>query len=164
METNSMKTQRAKRIMQQITRQRKPAAQLGFTLIEVMIVVAIVAMLAAIALPNYAQYIERARRNEAAAVMLETAQFVERYYTERRTYVGAGAALPTSLKTSPNVGKAYYAVAVTAEGATTFTVSAAPSAGYTPVKCGTLSVSEAGVRNITTPTSPTANEVSECFK
>jgi type IV pilus assembly protein PilE len=135
----------------------------GFTLIEMLIVIAIIGILAAIAYPSYTQYVERARRKDAVAVMLEATQFVERFYTERRTYVGAGAALPSPLTVAPREGKTFYAVSVASEAATTFTVSATPSTGYTPVKCGSLSVTQAGVRTVTTPASATASDVSDCF-
>lgn len=135
----------------------------GFTLIEVMIVVAIIGILAAIAYPSYTQYVERARRKDAVAVMLEATQFVERYFTERRTYVGAGAAMPASLTRAPREGTAFYAVSVGNETVSTFTVSAAATGGYVPVKCGTLSVSNLNVRSVTVPASATASDISDCF-
>lgn len=53
----------------------------GFTLIEVMVVVAIVGILAAIAYPSYIEHVRQTRRAEVTALMLENAQLLERHYT-----------------------------------------------------------------------------------
>lgn len=135
----------------------------GFTLIELMIVVAIIGILAAIAYPSYTQYVERARRKDATAVMLEAAQFVERYFTERRTYVGVDAALPTALTKSPREGTAIYDVGISTITATTYAVNAVPRAAYTPSKCGSLSVDQKSARGISNPTPATAIEIGDCF-
>ena len=74
----------------------------GFTLVELMIVVAIVAILAAIAYPSYKEYVRKSRRADAKAVLVEAAQFMERVYTEDFSY--ASAELPPSLKKSPKDG------------------------------------------------------------
>ena len=63
----------------------------GFTLIEVMIVVAIVAVLAAIALPNYADYVKRGKIIEATSAMSDLRTRYEQYYLDNRTYVGGCA-------------------------------------------------------------------------
>jgi type IV pilus assembly protein PilE len=139
----------------------KHGAKRGFTLIELMITVAIVAILASIAYPSYRQYVERARRADAVAVLLEAKQFVERFYTERRTYVGAGAALAsTPLIRSPRDSSSwFYNITVSNEALTAFTVTAAPNtAVWTPSKCGTLSVNQADTRSVST-----SDPVSQCF-
>ncbi len=68
--------------------------QRGFTLIELMIVVAIVAILAAIVYPSYQAQVIQTRRSTASACLLELAQFMERYYTTKMTY--SGATLPST--------------------------------------------------------------------
>lgn len=65
--------------------------QRGFTLIEVMITVAIVAILAAVALPSYSAYVMRANVTDAAKGLSEMRLKLELYYQNQRTYVGACA-------------------------------------------------------------------------
>ncbi len=135
----------------------------GFTLIELMIVVAIVAVLAAIALPSYSEYVERARRKEAIATAMEAQQFAERFFTEQRTYVGVNAALPASLTRSPREGsKIWHNISITGEAAATYAVSIAPN-GWTPLKCGTMTISQIGTRTVSYPAGATADDISNCF-
>ena len=61
--------------------------QHGFSLIEIMIVIAIISILIAIAAPNYSNYVNQARRNEGITSLLEMMQQQERYFTEQLTYV-----------------------------------------------------------------------------
>jgi type IV pilus assembly protein PilE len=61
----------------------------GFTLIEMMVTVAIVAILAAIAYPSYQSHVVKTRRKAAEACLVELAQWMERYYTTKMTYLGA---------------------------------------------------------------------------
>lgn len=59
----------------------------GFSLIEVMIVVAIIGILSAIALPSYTSYITRSKRTECRAALMQVMQQQERYYTQQNTYL-----------------------------------------------------------------------------
>ena len=75
----------------------------GFTLIEVMVTVVIVAILAAVALPTYTEYVMRGKIQEATTNLLAMRTKMEQYYQDNRTYVGACVAgtvapLPTGLK------------------------------------------------------------------
>ncbi len=125
------------------------AKQRGFTLIELMIVVAIIAILAAIAYPAYTQHMVKARRSAGASCLLEQAQFMERYYTTNMSYTGA--ALPGTPCT--NELATHYSFAISAgPTATTYTVSATPQGAQASndTTCGTLSVNQAGAKTPTT--------------
>ncbi|MGE8271970.1 type IV pilin protein [Stenotrophomonas sp.] len=113
----------------------------GFTLIELMITVAVVAILAAIALPSYQAYVRKANRAQAKADLVELAQMLERRHTVENTY--AGLTLPFSQ--SPRDGTARYTLSyVGTPNGTSFTLQAAPTEIQKKDGCGTLSLDQAG--------------------
>jgi len=129
----------------------------GFTLIEVLITVAIVAVLMAIALPSYRDFVLRANRADAKAVLMETSQFMERYFTTNNTYVASPVLTPLSLvspKGATGIDVRYnISFASTAAGtaaanptATTYFVRAVPVNGQSGDSCGTLTISNTGAQ------------------
>ena len=122
----------------------------GFTLIEIMITVAILAIVAAVAIPSYAGYVERGKRAEARTALLDIAARQERYYSNNRQYADQLSKLRMSGTKSEN---GYYdlSVALGASGTTTgsntqtFRATATP-AGWTDDKCGILGIDETGAK------------------
>lgn len=123
----------------------------GFTLIELMITVAIIGILVAVALPSYQAYIERGQRAHAKTVLLEAAQFMERYrssnFKYRDTITNAPPALPTRLQVSPSPseGAKRYDITLVALDDFSFTLTASPS-GWTDSVCGNLTLTNLGVK------------------
>lgn len=123
----------------------------GFTLIELMITVAIVGILAAIALPSYNSYIQRAKRAEARAEVLRAEGWMERFYSENNRYDSSAAPGTNPSFTSrfgnlPSTGTAYYTISLAASSGT-YTVTAAPINSMsieTTKGCGTYLKTNAG--------------------
>ena len=116
----------------------------GFTLIELMIVVAILGIIAAIALPSYQGQVRDGRRADSTAVLLQARQLMERHYSKNYNYA-APAAVGIPAK-SPIDGTASYYVIALAAGATTFTLTATPQGGQAGDGCGVLTINQAGVK------------------
>lgn len=118
----------------------------GFTLIELMIVVAVIAVLAAIAVPAYTEQVRKSHRADAQTAMLELAQRLERCFTLNNAYNHADC------PTAQNTGR--YNITPTAT-ATTFTISAAPTTvgGQTKDACGTMTLDHRGTRGPASPAS-----------
>ena len=114
----------------------------GFTLIELMIVVAVIAVLAAIAIPNYSEHVRKSHRAQAKADLAEYMQLAERYHTVNNTYVGFG--LPND-QTPREGGAAWYTLEISPDAtASTITIVATAAGGQLKDKCGNLSLSQAG--------------------
>lgn len=107
--------------------------QQGVTLIELMIVVAIIGIIAAIALPSYNNYVENARAADAKSALMSLANALERYHTQNTTYVGAsigGAAddiFPAEAPLDSSVK--FYDLVIANQSATAFRIEAQPKNG-----------------------------------
>ena len=104
----------------------------GFTLIELMIVVAIVSILAAVALPSYKNYLIRGRIPDATSALATKRVKMEQWYQDNRTYVGAdgGAGLPATLDTTTSKYFDFSGTNLTASGYTLTATGKGPMAGF----------------------------------
>ena len=144
----------------------KHSRKQGFTLIELMIVVAIIGIIAAVAYPSYSEYVQKSRRADAMAALSLFAGAMERHFTVNSSYCGAGPSsstdcsvgthtgLPGVFSTeSPLVGgDAYYNLRIIAVSASGFSITAAPIVGSAQAgdSCGTLTLAHTGARNAAT--------------
>lgn len=128
----------------------RPRAALGFTLLELMIVVAVVAILASIAYPSYQDSVRKGRRGQAKADLVELAQRAERFHTVNNTYVGFNLT-PAEQKSPQDGAMVYYTVSIAGQTGSTFTLTAAPTTtgNQSADRCGTLSINAAGVKTAT---------------
>ena len=129
----------------------------GFTLIEVMIVCAVVAILAAIALPSYLTSVQKSRRTDAKSALLAAAGQMERYFTERGTYstatLGSGS---TDVYPSTSLN-GYYTLSLANLTATTYTVRAAPAGQQTGDPCGTFTFTDQGAKDVAGGSKPASD-------
>lgn len=139
------------------SRQLAPMKSQGFTLIELMIVVAVVAILSAIAYPSYQEYVRRGHRAEARAGLLQAAQWMERAATAQGTYPRT-AQFPAGLRAVPN-GR--YTIALNSTDGESFTLTATPQGGQSGDRCGAYTLSNTGLRGANGSTSGAI--VTECW-
>jgi type IV pilus assembly protein PilE len=133
--------------------------QKGFTLIELMIVVAIGGILAAIAYPSYTESVMKSRRADAKAALLGLANGMERYFTVNNTYVGAGTVGTPASTGRPastvypidSTTNLYYTITITTANASSYTLQAAPRSGSAQAsdKCSNLTLTNTGQKGFT---------------
>ena len=136
----------------------------GFTLMELMIVVVVIGILAAIAYPSYQDSVRKSRRSDGTAALMQVAQILERCYTEFNAYdspscsvvstVSGVNKIPATNTGSGGInGSGYYAISSTTLTSTTYTIQAAPRTlgGQNNDSCGTYTLTQTGAKTPTTP-------------
>ena len=114
--------------------------QKGFTLIELMVVVTVIAVLAAIAIPNYREYTKRGRRADAVQAVGDLQLKLERWRAENPSYANCGANCTSG--NYPGVKDTdYYKLGLVA-GVNTFTITATPTGSQGDDRCGKLEVTQ----------------------
>ena len=130
--------------------------QAGFSIVELMIVVAIIGLLAGIGVPSYRDYVNKGKRTEGKAALTAAAARMERYYTQNNCYPSAACGNPTSADSATaltNAGipgfsgesasKAAYNISLSVTPQA-FTVTAVPRAPFTDPLCGNLTLTNTG--------------------
>tara|TARA_R110002072_G_scaffold154_1_gene949 strand:+ start:1697 stop:2134 length:438 start_codon:yes stop_codon:yes gene_type:complete len=127
----------------------------GFTLVELMVVVAIIGILTAIVMPSYNENVRRTKRADAASALVQLSQAMERYFSANYTYLGAAAAgvnigAPASTTftstQSPLTGAAAYNLTISAATATSYTLSATPTGGHVGDACGIMTLTNTNAK------------------
>ena len=137
------------RLMQSADRctRRPRGKERGFTLIEIMIVVLIIAVLSGIAMASYGSAMVKARRGQAQSCLLEQAQFLERFYTVNMKYDKNLADVAVAVPACDGTVSTFYEVkadpAITSD---TYTIKAIPNTRQKDTMCGTLEITHTGAR------------------
>jgi type IV pilus assembly protein PilE len=116
----------------------------GFTLIEIMIVIAIIGIVVTIGYPGITEYVKKTHRTEIAGLLSEQAQNLERFYSKNSVYTNA---------TGLSAGNDYYTITPTLTDQT-FSLTAARKSGSMMAsdKCGNFTITNTGLRTITNAT------------
>ncbi|MEX0899459.1 MAG: type IV pilin protein [Gammaproteobacteria bacterium] len=131
-------------------------SQRGFSLIELMVVVAIIGVIAAVAYPSYTGYVTKSKRTVGQSTLTQVANRQEQFFMDNKTYTAdltnlgyAASPLPVDSDGQPNgSGEIVYIVSVSASTANTYTLQAVPqgSQAQRDTDCGTLSLTNTGVK------------------
>ena len=126
------------------------ARQNGFTLVELMITVAVVVILAAIAYPAFQDSVRKARRTDAHGDLMQAAQRLERCFTQFHAYNNAGCGIVAPLVAGYSSTEDFYQISRTALNANDYILRAAPPAGgpqNDDTGCTAITLDQTGARS-----------------
>ena len=135
----------------------------GFSLVELLVVLVIMGVLSAVALPAYTRYVQRGHRTEAMAALLESQHFMERYYSANGQYLSPANAvplLPQRLQGIPSQGTVRYQLSVREATLNSYVLQAVPVGSMDRDVCGSLTINQAGLRGVLKGT----RSVAECWR
>jgi type IV pilus assembly protein PilE len=131
-----------------------PRAQRGFTLIELMITVAIIAIIVAVAYPSYSEQIAKGKRAEVRTTLLDGAQWMERFYSENFRYdqntaaVAAGTLFAAQYPGVPATGARNYTLGLENLAARTYRLVATRSGSMNSDRCGDYIITHTGAKGL----------------
>jgi len=120
----------------------------GMTLIELMIVVALIGIIVAFGYPSYRDQVIKSHRAEGMSSLLELADRMERHYSDVGTYKQADGSDTTVADVFPSFSSDYYTLTIDSQDNISFTVSSAPKGSQTKDKCGTFTLTSQGVKSV----------------
>lgn len=138
----------------------------GFSLIELMFVVAVIAVIMAIAIPSYSRYVVKGKRAEGRGAVLQAAQRMERYFTVNNTYTStiSAAGIGQYSGQDNSAANSAYAISVSpgAAGiATSFIIRATPQGTFSDPECGIFTYDQNGTKGME---SATETSVAKCWQ
>ena len=137
-------------------------SQRGFTLIELMIVVGVIAILAMFAIPSYLEYVRKGKRSDGVRAISELQLGLERYRSECPTYVDSFLTTCPGLAYPVATSSSYYTVTVSGQSTTGYTITAAPKTSFSDSKCASLVMTN--VAGVSTPTTTGSNGTEYCWR
>ena len=132
----------------------------GFTLIEAMIVVAIIGIIVAFGYPSYRDQVMKSRRADGMSGLLELADRLERHYSDVGTYTKSDGSDIAVADVFPGFSSDYYTLTIDAQDNLNFTVSATRKGTQSKDKCGTFTLTSQGEKRISLNSLP----IEDCWK
>ena len=136
--------------------------QAGFTLTEILIVVAIIGVISAIAFPSYSDHVRKTRRADAWGAIMGLANALERFRANRGTYAGAAVPAIYPDKSPIDGSERYYTLSLSNLAGNTYTITATPEGIQKKDSCGRLLLDQSGTR--TAPDAAAGMNDSKCWR